>query len=177
MRSPRVESYLNELAVELGRRAITTPRFLEEVEGHLADAVESGRLRGLSLEAAERDALDRFGQPSAVAETFASGRLRTRHAILVVLAVAMGIFIAYVDSRQTWDDTGITAFAMLAIGALLSMFSSRRPWLLALAVGVWIPAHAIVSAPAPGSFAMLVVLVFPFAGAYAGTVLRRLATG
>jgi hypothetical protein len=51
------------------------------------------------------------------------------------IAVIAGIFIAYVDSRPTWDDTGITVgFILLASGAL-ALAGYKQPWLLALAVG------------------------------------------
>ena len=31
--------------------------------------------------------------------------------LLVIVALALGLIIAYVDSRPTWDDAGITAGA------------------------------------------------------------------
>ncbi len=43
-------------------------------------------------------------------------------------------------------------------------------------MGVWIPAYALVRTPAFGSIAMLVVLIFPLAGAYLGRVTRGVLT-
>jgi hypothetical protein len=97
-----------------------------------------------------------------------------RSRILLSAAVAFGICIAYVDSRPTWDDTGITAFSMLIVAGILGFFGPQRPWLWALGVGAFIPLHAIIANPSPGSVAMLVVLLFPLAGAYGGMGLRHL---
>jgi hypothetical protein len=33
---------------------------------------------------------------------------------LLPLALGFGLLIAYVDSRPNWDDTGVTALALLA---------------------------------------------------------------
>lgn len=97
----------------------------------------------------------------------------TRTRVLFVLAVAVGLGIAFVDSRPTWDDTGVTVLALLVSSGLFGLVQPGRPWLWALAIGVWIPLGAIVRSHSIGSVMMLVVLVVPLAGAYAGTVLRR----
>jgi hypothetical protein len=89
-------------------------------------------------------------------------------------AVALGLAIAYLDSRPTWDDTGITAFALLVSAGLLAIIAPKRPWMWVLAVGIWIPAHAILRRHSLGSLGMLAVLAFPFAGAYAGMAARRM---
>jgi hypothetical protein len=94
--------------------------------------------------------------------------------LLIVAAILIGIGIAYVDSRPTWDDTGITAGALLMAAGCLGLIAPQRPWVWALAVGIWIPAHAIVHQRSIGSLVMLVVLAFPFAGAYAGMAVRRM---
>ena len=97
-----------------------------------------------------------------------------RNRLLFVVAIAAGLAIAYVDSRPSWDDSGVTAGAMLLSAGLLGLVAPERPWLWALAVGIWIPAHAIVRRHALGSLMMLVALAFPFAGAYAGMAIRRM---
>jgi hypothetical protein len=96
-----------------------------------------------------------------------------RNRVLLVLAVLIGMTIAYVDSRPTWDDTGITAFSMLLAAGLFGLVAPRRVWVWAIAVGIWIPAYAIARTPSMGSVAMLVVLAFPLAGAYAGLAVCR----
>jgi hypothetical protein len=98
-----------------------------------------------------------------------------RNRILFVLAVAVGIAIAYEDSRPTWDDAGITAFSMLIIAAVFGSIAPQRPWLWALCIGIWIPLHMVVRAPSFRSFAGgLAILAFPMVGAYAGMACRRI---
>jgi hypothetical protein len=97
-----------------------------------------------------------------------------RKAILVMLAaVVLGLAIAYMDSRPSFDDAGITAGLMLISAGLLGLIAPQRPWLWALGVGIWIPAHAMMRHPEPKALMMLVVLAFPLAGAYAGMAMRR----
>jgi hypothetical protein len=93
--------------------------------------------------------------------------------ILLVAAIIAGIGIAYVDSRPAWDDTGVTAGAIFLTCAVLSVVRPRRPWLWALAVGVWVPLAGIVASRNYGS---LFALLIAFAGAYVGMVFRKLAT-
>ena len=92
------------------------------------------------------------------------------HRILLGISIALGLTIAYVDSRPTWDDTGITALALFLSSGLLGAFGPDRPWLWALGVGLWIPIYAVASSRNYGS---LLALVPAFAGAYAGMGLRR----
>ncbi len=89
--------------------------------------------------------------------------------ILFILSITAGLLIAYVDSRPTWDDTGITVFALLVAGGMIGLLVQRRPWLYALALGLWIPLWGILHAR---DFAMLLVLLFPLVGVYAGWALH-----
>jgi hypothetical protein len=90
----------------------------------------------------------------------------------VVLAVALcvGALIAYVDSQPGWDDTGVTALAILVCCGVLGAAAPRWPWLWALAVGLWIPAAGILLTR---NFGALLALPFAFAGAYGGMALRK----
>jgi hypothetical protein len=63
--------------------------------------------------------------------------------ILLAVALSLGAAIAYVDSRPRWDDTGITAAALVLCSGILGAVGPSRPWLWALAVGLWIPLHAL----------------------------------
>ncbi len=90
--------------------------------------------------------------------------------IYPLLALAAGLLIAYIDGLPHWDDTGIIVFALLAASALLALLAGRLPWLIALAVGLPIPLAAILGR---GDFSMLITLLFPLAGAYAGWGLGR----
>jgi len=97
--------------------------------------------------------------------------------VLLIAAALVGIGIAYVDLRPHWDDAGITAFSMLISAALFTLIPSMRPWLVALAIGIWIPAYALLRSPSLSSLGMLVVIAFPMVGAYGVAVVRRFTGG
>jgi putative ABC transport system permease protein len=74
--STAVEAYLSQLERELRKRGLQDPRIVDEAREHLLDAVEGGLQRGLSVDAAECQALVRFGAPEMVAAQFATKRHR-----------------------------------------------------------------------------------------------------
>jgi len=84
-------------------------------------------------------------------------------------AVLAGLFLAYVDSRPTWDDTGVLAGAILLTCGLISLLGFRRPWLIALAVGAWIPLRGIFITH---NFETVLALIIAFVGAYGGWIFR-----
>ena len=90
--------------------------------------------------------------------------------LLFLVALALGFLIAWMDSRPHWDDTGITVGAILLTSGLSGFVGPRRPWLWALAIGLWIPAYTLLEG---SNYGGLVAVVFAFAGAYAGMALRR----
>ncbi len=174
-----VELYIAKLARELRKRGLVASRFLEETRAHLADAVEAGHRGGLTPEAAEEAAVQRFGDPAEVAAKYAAHKYRTLDWVLLVAAIMIGLAIAWVDSRPHWDDSGITAGCLLLSAGALGVVGPRRPWLWALAIGIWIPLYLIARQVAshtitPGSASYLMILAFPMAGAYAGMAVRRM---
>jgi hypothetical protein len=90
---------------------------------------------------------------------------------LLGTALILGLLIAWVDSRPTWDDSGITAGAVLLVTALFGLALPQRAWLWALAVGSWIPAFGIL---VHRNYGTALALVVAFGGAYAGALLRKL---
>ncbi len=94
--------------------------------------------------------------------------------VLLAVALVLGWLVAYVDSRPTWDDTGVTVAALLIISGALGFLGPKRPWLWALALGVWIPLVGIVRTQ---NYGTMLALVVAFAGAYGGMVIRRLFSG
>lgn len=96
--------------------------------------------------------------------------------LLVIPAIAVGVAIAWVDSRPNWDDTGITAMSMAIASGILGLAAPKRPWLWALAIGIWIPLHQIANRPSVSAvLGGCVILLFPMAGAYLGMFCRRAA--
>jgi uncharacterized membrane protein len=92
----------------------------------------------------------------------------------LLLAIALGLAIAWVDSRPHWDDTGITAGCLFLAAALMGFAGPRSPWRWGLGVGLWIPLHLFLQHPTLGSATSgCVILAIPMAGAYAGMGVRR----
>ena len=96
-----------------------------------------------------------------------------RHMLLGLLLVALllGVSIAWIDTRPTWDDTGITVGLLLIAAAGFGAVYPRLAWLWALALGAWIPLFNIMIAH---NFGSLLALVLAFIGAYVGVGIRSL---
>jgi len=88
---------------------------------------------------------------------------------MLAAAVALGCGIAWVDSRPTWNDTGITAGTLLLCSTAFGIVSPRTPWLWALAIGIWIPIFEIPH----GNSGSLIAPVFALVGAFIGAGIRR----
>jgi hypothetical protein len=101
-----------------------------------------------------------------------SAKLWSRHVLqksFFLLAVGLGWLIAYLDSRPSWDDTGITAGLIFLMCVVCTVLFPQRPWLWAFAVGLWDPVVAIMTIQ---NYAACLALAVAFAGAYAGKLLR-----
>jgi len=59
-----------------------------------------------------------------------------RVAALVLTAGLIGWGIGYMDTRPGWDDTGVTAGALLVFGAVVGAAMPRWAWLSGLALGL-----------------------------------------
>ncbi|MCA9978901.1 MAG: hypothetical protein KC413_24240 [Anaerolineales bacterium] len=91
--------------------------------------------------------------------------------LLLLAAVSVGVAITWLDQSPGWDDTGISAMLILLSSGLLGVISPKRPYLWALAVGLWIPVLGIIRQHNDGS---LLALVIAFIGAYIGMAVRKL---
>ncbi len=169
MRENRIQTYLHKLKLHLWLRGLADTDILAEIESHLLESVEASVNRGMSADEAETQALERFGSVHVVVSTFEKERKDVVQTILVAIAVLAGLFSAYVDSRPNWDDTGVLAGGLLLISGLLTLIGHRKPWLIALAVGIWIPLHDIYLSH---DLRMLFVLLIPLVGAYGGWLVR-----
>ena len=165
----KIDSYLSRLKRSLWIRGMADAETLTEIEGHLLEAVEQGLRQGLNAEEAEQRAIERFGSVQTIIGSFEKERINTMNKILLAVAILCGLFLAYVDSRPNWDDTGITAGGLLITAGLVTLLGHPRPWLVGLAVGLWIPLLYIYQSHA---FGMLFVLIIPMIGAYAGWAVR-----
>jgi len=95
-------------------------------------------------------------------------------ATLTAAAIALGVVIAAVDSRPTWDDSGITAAVLVLAAATVAAIDGRRPWLWAALIGLPLP---LIEVPATSSTASAVALLFTAIGAAAGFVVHRAVRG
>ena len=90
--------------------------------------------------------------------------------VVLILSTIAGLAIAWIDSRPNWDDTGISVFMVLCAATLFGYFSPQKPWLIALAVSIWIPLYCIVLSNNLGS---MIALIPGFIGAYFGHFIKE----
>jgi hypothetical protein len=89
-----------------------------------------------------------------------------RDGLLALVAAAIGLTLGYLDSRPSWDDTGITAGLLLLTSAMVAGLSGRRPWLWALLIGIWIPLLEVWGAAGLASVAALAISTVGAFGAH-----------
>jgi hypothetical protein len=92
-------------------------------------------------------------------------------AIVLLLAVLLGLGIGWVDSRPTWDDTGITVGAILVLSAILGGVLNKRPWLVALALA---GPMVVLAFMLTGNGGVVIAFMPALVGAYAGALVARL---
>jgi hypothetical protein len=91
--------------------------------------------------------------------------------IVLFLAVLIGLCIGWVDSRPTWDDTGITVGVILGVSALLGAVARERPWLVAIAIAASL---SVLELALTGTVAAFFSFIPAFLGAYAGALTMKI---
>jgi hypothetical protein len=115
-----IEDYLDDLHLRLRGAPRDIRRTLRETEDHLADAVAAGLDAGLTPEAAERDAIERFGRPDDVARAVNRSRSgpRVRIGLLIEQAACLGgVALAAVGL------SGVVAAVMIGIAGRAFVFA------------------------------------------------------
>ncbi len=84
---------------------------------------------------------------------------------MVIIAFMLGALIALVDATPGWDDTGVTAAAILIASGLLGVIHPRQARIWALVVGLWMP---LLSIALHGSATPILGMVLPLAFALGG---------
>jgi phosphoglycolate phosphatase-like HAD superfamily hydrolase len=107
MTSAALEAYVSRLERELRKRGVQDGRIVDEAREHLFDAVEDGRQRGLSVEAAEREALARFGPPEMVAAHFAAKRHRMSNWLFFILTRLAGVIRRNAPQAGHYHDVAV----------------------------------------------------------------------
>jgi hypothetical protein len=102
-----VEQYLDEMFDRLAGTGSAGRRILGEAESHLLASAEEGRARGLDVETAEREAVERFGSVNSIVRQVpvAAGEVRVslRHMLIATWAVAGAASAWYgVSGVVTW---------------------------------------------------------------------------
>jgi hypothetical protein len=87
-------------------------------------------------------------------------------------SVLAGGAIAWVDTRPSWDDTGVTAGALLVVAGIAAL-SGLRWWIAAVIVVCPLLLAEIGSA----GWGLLLAPAFTLVGALGGALLRRSAVG
>jgi uncharacterized membrane protein (DUF4010 family) len=90
--------------------------------------------------------------------------------IVCALAVTAGLSVAWIDTRPTWDDAGITAMMVLVMAFVFGSLAGQKPWLIALATSIWVPLSGIILTHNAGG---VLALIPGFIGSYAGYFIRR----
>lgn len=87
-----------------------------------------------------------------------------------IIGLLIGICIAYVDSRATWDDTGVTVAALVATAGLIGAARPRAWWVIGLAVGLPVVAFNVAIY---GRFSSALAVAFSLLGAAVGASIGR----
>ena len=89
---------------------------------------------------------------------------------VVTVAAVLGAAIGFVDSRPTWDDTGVTAGALVLCAFALAWIRPGAAWLIGLALGVPV---LLFNAITHGGFGSVLAIAVSLAGAAAAYGMRR----
>ncbi len=139
-----IDDVLDQIQARLGLEAEAEHEVLEEIRGHLEEAVAAGRARGLDEQKALAEAARAFGIEETVAE------LRETHAgwgtLEGVAAAALPVLLALVfrwlifapeGTAEAWQESlsrpTLTVIAAVAMLLPLALFARRR-----YAIALWI---------------------------------------
>jgi hypothetical protein len=90
----------------------------------------------------------------------------------LLLALAVGLGLAWLDARPTWDATGVTAVLLLAASALIGLARPKLAWATGLAIGLPIPLVELALRPGRPNVASLLAVAIAVLGAVGGAVAR-----
>jgi hypothetical protein len=102
-----VDQYLDEMFDRLAGTGAAGRRMLAEAESHLLAAVDDGRDRGLDADAAEREAIDRFG---TVTDVVRNVPVATRDVAGALRRLLTGTWIAAGIVMIWWGAHGVLAW-------------------------------------------------------------------
>lgn len=94
-----------------------------------------------------------------------SETMNHRTSVVVAIAVGVGAVVGFVDSRPTWDDTGVTAGALLMVALVLAWIRPGAAWMIGLSLGLPVVLFNVIT---HGGFGSVLAIAFSMAGAYIG---------
>lgn len=92
--------------------------------------------------------------------------------LAAAISITAGLAVAWMDSRPGYDDTAITAVSLALAAAAATVIAGRRPWLWAIATGIWVPLAELRDLANSGP---LLALAFAAVGAAAGRAITALS--
>jgi hypothetical protein len=92
-----------------------------------------------------------------------------RLVLSLVPASILGLALGLVDTSPNWDDSGISAGALVILCVSFGALRFAPPWASALAIGAWIP---ILNIAKTGNWSSMMVLPIALIAAYAGSGVR-----
>ena len=98
--------------------------------------------------------------------------MKSSFRLILIVAILFGFSMAWIDTRPNWDDTGVEIFLILVGAGLLGFLAKQKPWLVALATGIWIPLYGVVFS---NNFGGIIALLAAFIGSFGGYLLSLAA--
>lgn len=95
--------------------------------------------------------------------------LENKYWISIILALAIGLIIGWIDTRPNWDDTGITVGLIFITSFLLGLITKRNVWLIAIIIGLCITSINFIL---NSNLQTAISFVIAFLGAYLGVLLK-----
>jgi hypothetical protein len=90
--------------------------------------------------------------------------------MLIIIALGLGVCIGWIDSRPSWNDTGITAIIVFGVTALLGLTFPKRAWIWAILISIWIPIWNILLR---SNYESLIAVAIALVGAYGGAFFNK----
>jgi hypothetical protein len=146
MTANSIDVYLGRLQRALRGHTFISRRVTDEAREHLRDAVEAGVQRGLSIEAATREALRRFGDPAQIGGEFlrvyrweATAWYLAKIALSVIASVAAALAVQVLINLRIALQTealrlapGFSPAALISVAVVVGLAAAweiaRRPF-------------------------------------------------
>ena len=97
--------------------------------------------------------------------------LNNKFWILIILSLAAGLTIGWIDTRPHWDDTGVTVGLIFISSFILGTLTKRNAWVLALIIGLCITSFNYIL---HNNLQSSMSIVIAFAGMYSGVAIIKL---